>query len=45
MTKMLNPYFIMNCLNVDAQINLEIVNYLVNIFLCPSLGKLFAITK
>ena len=42
---MLNPHFNMHCFYVDALINLEIVNYLVNIFLCPSLGKLFAITK
>ena len=26
---MLNPHFIMHCLNVDAQINLEIMNHLV----------------
>ena len=26
---MLNPHFIMNCLNVDSQINLEMMNNLV----------------
>ena len=40
---MLNPHFNMLCLNVDAQINLEIVNYHIEFFLC--LSKILLLEK